>query len=62
MSWQLAASSPEGEGVLKRDGMECDDVVGGEAREGVTGGSGKASGLGRDGQIGDMRGRGDWGH
>jgi hypothetical protein len=42
--------------------MECDDVVGGEAREGVTGGSGKASGLGRDGQIGDMRGRGDWGH
>ena len=32
-------------GDEKGDGMECDEVVGGEASEGVTGDGGKASGL-----------------
>jgi hypothetical protein len=36
----------------KRDGMEYDEVVSGEASGGGTGGGGRASGLGRDGQIG----------
>jgi hypothetical protein len=36
----------------KRDGMECDEVVNGEASGGGTGVSGRSSGLGRDGQIG----------
>ena len=35
----------------KRDGMECDEVVRGESSEGGTGGGGRASGLGRDGQT-----------
>jgi hypothetical protein len=41
-----------GEGE-KRNDMECDDVVSGEASGGSsTGGGGRASGLGRDGQVG----------
>jgi hypothetical protein len=35
----------------KRDGMECDEVVSGEASRG-TGGGGRASGLGHGGQVG----------
>jgi hypothetical protein len=39
--------------------MECDEVVGREARQGVTGGGGKAGGLGCDEQKGRCR-QGQW--